>query len=268
MNNVILIGYLGSDTETRKPRNDSTLTTLSLATPRIWKDRESGEHQSQTAWRRLVSAAWLNMPPLSPREPISKSPANSTPATTPPRTAPRTPSPRSGPAHQPPGSLGQVAGGRVSGQSGHDHPRSTHPRSSSPSGIARRQTSSALPAGRTRRPHLHRHCRSDPCSGSLRSVAQPQASRNYAGYLLNRNNVAKPRMHRCVGGAINFVKPGIDPIEIPKPPDGKPRFENHIRELNIGITFPALRSNHHWRAKYEEWSKRLVENLKSWFARC
>ncbi|MBN9657145.1 MAG: single-stranded DNA-binding protein [Acidobacteria bacterium] len=54
MNNVILIGYLGSDAETRKTRNDSTLTTLSLATQRTWKDRETGERQSQTTWHRLV----------------------------------------------------------------------------------------------------------------------------------------------------------------------------------------------------------------------
>jgi single-strand DNA-binding protein len=54
MNNVILIGYLGNDAETRKTRNDSTLTTLSLATQRTWKDRESGERQSQTTWHRLV----------------------------------------------------------------------------------------------------------------------------------------------------------------------------------------------------------------------
>lgn len=53
-NNVTLIGYLGSDAETRTTRNDSTLTTLSLATQRTWKDRESGERQSQTTWHRLV----------------------------------------------------------------------------------------------------------------------------------------------------------------------------------------------------------------------
>lgn len=54
MNNVTLIGYLGSDAETRTTRNDSTLTTLSLATQRTWKDRESGERQSQTTWHPLV----------------------------------------------------------------------------------------------------------------------------------------------------------------------------------------------------------------------
>ena len=54
MNNVILIGYLGGDAESRTTRNDSTLTTLSLATQRTWKDRESGERQSQSTWHRLV----------------------------------------------------------------------------------------------------------------------------------------------------------------------------------------------------------------------
>lgn len=54
MNNVTLIGYLGSDAETRNTRNESVLTTLSLATQRFWKDRESGERQSQTTWHRLV----------------------------------------------------------------------------------------------------------------------------------------------------------------------------------------------------------------------
>lgn len=51
MNNVILIGYFGSDAETR---NDSALTTLSLATKRICKHRESGERQPQTTWHCLV----------------------------------------------------------------------------------------------------------------------------------------------------------------------------------------------------------------------
>jgi single-strand DNA-binding protein len=55
LNNVILIGYLGSDAESRTTRNDLTLTVLSLATNRIWKDRESGERMSQTTWHRLVA---------------------------------------------------------------------------------------------------------------------------------------------------------------------------------------------------------------------
>ena len=55
MNTVILIGYLGSDAESRTIRNNSTLTVLSLATNRVWKDRETGDRQSQTTWHRCVS---------------------------------------------------------------------------------------------------------------------------------------------------------------------------------------------------------------------
>lgn len=55
MNTVILTGYLGSDAESRTTRNNSTLTVLSLATNRVWKDRETGERQTQTTWHRCVS---------------------------------------------------------------------------------------------------------------------------------------------------------------------------------------------------------------------
>jgi len=55
MNTVILIGYLGKDAESRTTRNNSTLTVLSLATNRVWTDRETGERQSQTTWHRCVS---------------------------------------------------------------------------------------------------------------------------------------------------------------------------------------------------------------------
>ena len=54
-NNVTLIGYLGSDAESRTTRNNSTLTILSLATKRSWKNRETGERQSQTTWHKCVS---------------------------------------------------------------------------------------------------------------------------------------------------------------------------------------------------------------------
>jgi single-strand DNA-binding protein len=53
-NNVTLIGYLGSDAESRTTRNDSTLTVLSLATKRIWNNRETGERESQTTWHKYV----------------------------------------------------------------------------------------------------------------------------------------------------------------------------------------------------------------------
>jgi single-strand DNA-binding protein len=53
-NNVTLIGYLGSDAESRTTRNDSRLTVLSLATKRTWKSRETGDRESQTTWHRCV----------------------------------------------------------------------------------------------------------------------------------------------------------------------------------------------------------------------
>jgi single-strand DNA-binding protein len=53
-NNVILIGYLGCDAESRPTRNNSTLTALSLATKRSWKNRETGAREAQTTWHKCV----------------------------------------------------------------------------------------------------------------------------------------------------------------------------------------------------------------------
>jgi hypothetical protein len=39
---------LGRDAETRTARNDNTFTGLSVATKRAWKNRETGESESQT----------------------------------------------------------------------------------------------------------------------------------------------------------------------------------------------------------------------------
>jgi single-strand DNA-binding protein len=54
-NNVTLIGYLGSNAESRPTRNNSTLTVLSLATKRTWKNRQTGELESRTTWHKCVS---------------------------------------------------------------------------------------------------------------------------------------------------------------------------------------------------------------------
>jgi len=54
-NNVTLIGYLGIDAQSRATRNNSTLTVLSLATKRSWKNRQTGERESQTTWHRCVA---------------------------------------------------------------------------------------------------------------------------------------------------------------------------------------------------------------------
>ena len=53
-NRATLIGFLGKDAEVRTTRNKASFTVLSLATKRTWKDRESGERQSQTTWHRCT----------------------------------------------------------------------------------------------------------------------------------------------------------------------------------------------------------------------
>ncbi len=53
-NNVTLIGYLGSDAQSHTIRNNSTLTVLSLATKRTWKNRETGAREEQTTWHKCV----------------------------------------------------------------------------------------------------------------------------------------------------------------------------------------------------------------------
>ena len=53
-NRATLIGFLGKDAEVRNTRNETPYTVLSLATKRSWKDRETGERQSQTTWHRCI----------------------------------------------------------------------------------------------------------------------------------------------------------------------------------------------------------------------
>jgi single-strand DNA-binding protein len=55
-NRVSLTGFLGKNAETKTTRNNATFTVLSLATKRSWKERETGERQSQTTWHRII--AW------------------------------------------------------------------------------------------------------------------------------------------------------------------------------------------------------------------
>jgi len=54
MNRATLIGFLGKDAEVKSTRNNASFTMLSLATTRYWKDRETGELQSQTTWHRCI----------------------------------------------------------------------------------------------------------------------------------------------------------------------------------------------------------------------
>src|SRR5207248_7401198 len=53
-NNVELIGFLGSDAETKTTANGKTITTLSLATKTSYL--KDGDRQEQTEWHRIQ--AW------------------------------------------------------------------------------------------------------------------------------------------------------------------------------------------------------------------
>lgn len=53
-NRATLTGYLGKDAVLGTTRKHTPFTVLSLATHRIWKDRDSGERQSATTWHRCV----------------------------------------------------------------------------------------------------------------------------------------------------------------------------------------------------------------------
>ena len=54
VNKVILIGNLGKDPELRYNPSGVAFCTISLATTRNWKNRESGEKQEETEWHRVV----------------------------------------------------------------------------------------------------------------------------------------------------------------------------------------------------------------------
>jgi single-strand DNA-binding protein len=53
-NRATLIGFLGKDAEVRHTRNETPFTVLSLATKRSWKNRDTGEYESQTTWHRCI----------------------------------------------------------------------------------------------------------------------------------------------------------------------------------------------------------------------
>lgn len=54
LNKVTLIGNLGKDPELRYNPAGVAFTTISLATTRNWKDKQSGEKQEETEWHRVV----------------------------------------------------------------------------------------------------------------------------------------------------------------------------------------------------------------------
>ncbi|MGA2877643.1 MAG: single-stranded DNA-binding protein [Bryobacteraceae bacterium] len=58
-NRATLIGFLGKDAEVKTTKNQTSFTVLSLATKRSWKNRETGDRQSETTWHRCIVWAKL-----------------------------------------------------------------------------------------------------------------------------------------------------------------------------------------------------------------
>jgi single-strand DNA-binding protein len=54
INKVIVMGNLGKDPEVRYTPSGSAVCTLSVATSRTWKDKNTGERQEETEWHRVV----------------------------------------------------------------------------------------------------------------------------------------------------------------------------------------------------------------------
>ncbi len=53
INKAILVGNLGADPETRSFPNGGSVTKVSLATSRSWKDKQTGEQREKTEWHRV-----------------------------------------------------------------------------------------------------------------------------------------------------------------------------------------------------------------------
>ncbi len=54
VNKVIIVGNLGRDPEVRYNPSGVAWCTVSIATTRNWKNRETGERQEETEWHRVV----------------------------------------------------------------------------------------------------------------------------------------------------------------------------------------------------------------------
>ena len=71
-NHVDLIGFIGSDPETRQLENGASMTYFSLATKTTWKN-EGGSYGSQTEWPGIVVwASSHDLPPAWQKALISK----------------------------------------------------------------------------------------------------------------------------------------------------------------------------------------------------
>lgn len=54
VNRVILLGYLGSDPETRGANSGRKIVAFRMATSQKWRDKQSGEPREKTEWSSVV----------------------------------------------------------------------------------------------------------------------------------------------------------------------------------------------------------------------
>ncbi len=54
LNKVTLIGRLGADPEVKQMPSGGSVTNITLATTRRWKDKQSGERRDETEWHRIT----------------------------------------------------------------------------------------------------------------------------------------------------------------------------------------------------------------------
>ena len=54
VNRMILLGNVGKDPELRYTPSGKAVCSLSVATSRSWKDKESGQKQEETEWHRVA----------------------------------------------------------------------------------------------------------------------------------------------------------------------------------------------------------------------
>lgn len=54
VNKAIIIGRLGQDPEVKTTQGGKKFATMSVATSKTWKDKDSGEKQEKTQWHRVV----------------------------------------------------------------------------------------------------------------------------------------------------------------------------------------------------------------------
>ncbi len=54
LNKVTLIGRLGADPEVKSMPSGGSVTNITLATSRRWKDKQSGERRDETEWHRIT----------------------------------------------------------------------------------------------------------------------------------------------------------------------------------------------------------------------